>query len=226
MSGAGSVDPVTGAGAGHEFPEEEVSWLKRDVLLFANSIGCTADELHFLYVCIWFVWSKMPSAKEHAHRSFTPSSPSFLPILSSSVSLPIDAYSLSCRGADRQKLRLPNLAAFKNTTQEVIDFYAKSGLKPIPGVPKFDPRRIVDGQRMMQFLKPLPPTSEGKKFVLKSKVIGVYDKGKAGSVVETESLIMDKNTGEVGREGVFCREIRNSLVMGKWTSWFELLIFV
>ena len=64
-------------------------------------------------------------------------------------------------------------------------------------MPKFDPRRIVDGQRMMQFLKPLPPTSEGKTFVLKSKVIGVYDKGKAGSVLETENLIMDKETGEV-----------------------------
>lgn len=50
---------------------------------------------------------------------------------------------------------------------------------------------------MMQFLKPLPPTSEGKTFVLKSKVIGVYDKGKAGSVLETENLIMDKTTGEV-----------------------------
>jgi hypothetical protein len=50
MSGAGSVNAVTGAGAGHEYPPEEVSWLKRDVLLFANSIGCTADELHFLYV--------------------------------------------------------------------------------------------------------------------------------------------------------------------------------
>ena len=50
---------------------------------------------------------------------------------------------------------------------------------------------------MMQFLKPLPPTSEGKTFVLKSKVIGVYDKGKAGSVLETENLIVDKNTGEV-----------------------------
>lgn len=50
---------------------------------------------------------------------------------------------------------------------------------------------------MMQFLKPLPPTSQGKTFVLKSKVIGVYDKGKAGSVLETESLIMDKDTGEV-----------------------------
>lgn len=37
-------------GAGFEYPPAEVSWLKRDVLLFANSIGCTADELHFLYV--------------------------------------------------------------------------------------------------------------------------------------------------------------------------------
>ena len=51
MSGASSVHAIKGAGAGHEFPTEEVSWLKRDVLLFANSIGCTADELHFLYVC-------------------------------------------------------------------------------------------------------------------------------------------------------------------------------
>ncbi len=37
-------------GAGHEYEPTEVSWLKRDILLFANSIGCTADELHFLYV--------------------------------------------------------------------------------------------------------------------------------------------------------------------------------
>lgn len=37
-------------GAGHEFPSQEVSWLKRDALLFAYSIGCKADELHFLYV--------------------------------------------------------------------------------------------------------------------------------------------------------------------------------
>ncbi len=41
-----SSDP----GVGFEFPSYPVSWLKRDVLLFANSIGCTAEELHFLYV--------------------------------------------------------------------------------------------------------------------------------------------------------------------------------
>ena len=39
-----------GAAAGHEFEPYPVAWLKRDVLLFANSIGCRVDELQFLYV--------------------------------------------------------------------------------------------------------------------------------------------------------------------------------
>lgn len=87
--------------------------------------------------------------------------------------------------------------AFKRTTQEVIDFYAASSATPIPGVPKFDYRRVLDGGRSMTFLKPLPPTSAGKTFELRSKVIGVYDKGKSGTVVETQQDIVDKNSGEV-----------------------------
>lgn len=51
---------------------------------------------------------------------------------------------------------------------------------------------MVDGQRHIQFIRPLPPSSEGKKFELRSKVIGVYDKGKAGSVVETETILAEK----------------------------------
>lgn len=39
-----------GPGVGFEYPAIEVAWGKRDLLLFANSIGCTVDELHFLYV--------------------------------------------------------------------------------------------------------------------------------------------------------------------------------
>jgi peroxisomal enoyl-CoA hydratase 2 len=39
------------AGVGFEYPPVEVSWLKRDVLLFANTVGCTDEELHFLFVC-------------------------------------------------------------------------------------------------------------------------------------------------------------------------------
>lgn len=36
--------------AGFELAPIPVAWLKRDLLLFANSIGVTKDELHFLYV--------------------------------------------------------------------------------------------------------------------------------------------------------------------------------
>ena len=56
---------------------------------------------------------------------------------------------------------------------------------------------MVDGQRKLTILKPLPPTSEGKKFELRNKVIGVYDKGKPGTVIETEQTIVDKETGEI-----------------------------
>ncbi|RAK95118.1 putative trimethyllysine dioxygenase TmlH [Aspergillus ibericus CBS 121593] len=139
-------------GAGHEFPRQEVSWQKRDVLLFANSLGCKADELHFLY-------------ELHPNFAVFPTYPVILP--------------------------------FKLTDQEVTDFYARSGGSPIPGVPKFDYRRVVDGQRKLTILKPLPPTSAGKEFELRNKVIGVYDKGKPGTVVETEQTIVEKGTGEV-----------------------------
>ena len=140
----------------------------------------------------------IPQLNSPTFRNFIPTLPCFLPTRSSCVSL-AHSNPRPYRGAKDRWLRLTPVLAFKHTTQEVIDFYAKNASKPIPGVPKFDPRRIVDGQRMMQFLKPLPPTSEGKTFVLKSNVVGVYDKGKAGSVLETESLIVDKDTGEVRR---------------------------
>ena len=86
--------------------------------------------------------------------------------------------------------------AFKHTDQEVIDFYARSGAIPIPNVPSFDSRRVVDGQRTITFLKPIPPTSAGKQFELRSKVVGVYDKGKPGTVVETETVLAERG-GEI-----------------------------
>ncbi|TAQ88780.1 hypothetical protein B7494_g2872 [Chlorociboria aeruginascens] len=133
-------------------PPVEVSWLKRDVLLFAASIGCTVDELHFGF-------------ELHPNFAVFPTYPVILP--------------------------------FKKTTQEVIDFYASQAVTPIPDIPKFDYTRVVDGQRQMTFLKPLPVTSAGRKFEVRSKVIGVYDKGKAGSVLETEQSVVDAGTGEI-----------------------------
>lgn len=139
-------------GVGFEYPPQEISWLKRDVLLFANTVGCTADELHFLY-------------ELHPNFSVFPTYPIVLP--------------------------------FKGSTQEVIDFYASQKAVKIPGVPEFDYRRVVDGQRKIEFLKPLPPTSEGKKFEARTKVIGVYDKGRPGSVLDVQTDLVDVNTGEV-----------------------------
>jgi hypothetical protein len=49
---------MSGPGVGFEYPPVEVAWLKRDVLLFANTIGATTDELHFLYV--WAFLSDPP----------------------------------------------------------------------------------------------------------------------------------------------------------------------
>jgi peroxisomal enoyl-CoA hydratase 2 len=139
-------------GAGHEYPPFAVSWLKRDALLFAASIGCSASsDLHFLY-------------ELHPNFAVFPTYPIILP--------------------------------FKHTDQDVVDFYGRSGAEPIPGVPKFDSRRVVDGERKITFLRPLPVSSAGREFEVRSKVIGVYDKGKPGSVVETQSTLVDRRSGE------------------------------
>ena len=53
----------------------------------------------------------------------------------------------------------------------------------------------------MTFLKPLPPTSAGREFELRTRVVGVYDKGKVGSVVETETVLQEKG-GDVYTKSV------------------------
>jgi peroxisomal enoyl-CoA hydratase 2 len=109
-----------------------------------------------------------------------------------------------------RKAYSPPLPAFKKSSQEVIDFYAAQASNPIPGVPKFDSRRVVDGQRLLTFLKPLPPTSANKTFEIRSKVIGVYDKGKAGSVVETQQDLVEKDSGEV-----YARAVGSAFFVGQ-----------
>ncbi|EXJ84086.1 hypothetical protein A1O3_04753 [Capronia epimyces CBS 606.96] len=150
VSGAG-VGVGVGVGAGFELPSKKVSWLKRDVLLFNISIGCTADELHYLY---------------EGHPKF--------------AAFPT----------------LPLALAFKGDSQEVIDFYTAQTTTSIPGCPKLDPVRLVDGQRLIRFLKPVPTTSAGRRFELREQVLGVYDKGKAGTVVETEQRLVDRDTNQ------------------------------
>ena len=143
---------MSGPGVGFEYPPVEVAWLKRDVLLFANTIGATADELHFLY-------------ELHPNFSVFPTYPIILP--------------------------------FKGSTPEVIDFYKTTNAIKIPGAPDLDVRRVVDGQRKIEFFKQLPPTSEGRKFEIRSKVLGVYDKGRPGTVVEVQTDLVEASSGDI-----------------------------
>ncbi|CCU75435.1 unnamed protein product [Blumeria hordei] len=143
---------MSGPGVGFEYPSVEVSWLQRDLLLFANSIGCKADELNFLF-------------ELHPEFSMFPTYPIILP--------------------------------FKKNSLDVVDFYAAQNEVQIPNVPKLDPTRVVDGQRHMQFFRPLPTTSHGRKFELRSKVLGVYDKGKAGTVLESQLDLVDAENGDL-----------------------------
>ena len=89
------------------------------------------------------------------------------------------------------------LPVFKLNTQEVIDFHATQGSVSIPDVPKLDPTRLVDGDRTIEILKPLPVTSEGRDFEFRSRVLGVYDKGKAGTVLRVEDALVDAVSGDV-----------------------------
>lgn len=71
--------------------------------------------------------------------------------------------------------------AFKQTSQDVIDFIASMSSTNVPGVPPFDAQKSVDGERGIEILKPLPVSSDGLDLEVRNKVIGVYDKGQSFS---------------------------------------------
>lgn len=63
-----------------------------------------------------------------------------------------------------------------------FDTYINAAL---PGVPRFDSTRVVDGGRAIRILRKLPVTSEGKTFEVRTRVLNVWDKGKGkGSTVD------------------------------------------
>ncbi|KAF2192401.1 Thioesterase/thiol ester dehydrase-isomerase [Zopfia rhizophila CBS 207.26] len=136
---------------GFKLPVAKVSYLRRDVLLFANAIGCTKDELHFLY-------------ELHPNFSCFPTFPINLP--------------------------------FKQTDQDVYDFFKRALVTDIPGVPPFDPKRSVDGERGIEILRRIPVSSDGLDLEVAPEIIGVYDKG-GNMIQEMKQTLRDAKTGTV-----------------------------
>jgi len=62
----------------------------------------------------------------------------------------------------------------------------------------------------MTFYRELPNTSAGRRFKLHAKVVGVYDKGKLGSVVEIEQTLVDDESGER-----YAKIVGNTFYMGQ-----------
>jgi len=54
---------------------------------------------------------------------------------------------------------------------------------------------VLDGERFVQVLRPLPPSGE---FFMKQRVYGIHDK-KTGALMETESILCDKSGTEYAR---------------------------
>ncbi|KAJ4286778.1 hypothetical protein N0V90_013030 [Kalmusia sp. IMI 367209] len=136
---------------GFKLPTVKASYLRRDVLLFANAIGCTKDEIHFLYEL----------------------DPNFSCFPTFPINLP-----------------------FKQTDQDVYDFFARALVTDVPGVPAFDPQRSVDGERGIEILQPIPVSSEGLDLEISPEIVGVYDKG-GNMIQEMVQSMVDSKSGKV-----------------------------
>lgn len=107
---------------------------------------------------------------------------------------------------------------WKRTSNDTIDATAlKASInalnKKIPNFPNLDVSRTVDGQRHITFLHPLPASSADHNFALSSKLLGVYDKGTSGTVLETETTLLDTDSGRV-----YVRYVQSSFYpnQGNW----------
>lgn len=69
---------------------------------------------------------------------------------------------------------------------------------------------MVDAGRTMYFLKPVPPTSAGRDFELRMKLVDVQDKGKSGTLLQTETLLLDTGSGEA-----YAKIVGNNFYLGQ-----------
>jgi hypothetical protein len=96
------------------------------------------------------------------------------------------------------------------TDQEVVDFASRFTPPEIPGVPKLSADNIIDGGRIMTFYRQIPNNSAGRRFELRSRIVGVYDKGKLGTIVEDEKILVDSVSGDE-----YVKMIGNTFYLGQ-----------
>ncbi|KAH9940240.1 peroxisomal dehydratase [Amylocystis lapponica] len=133
-----------GKAVGFQSPDQEVSWNRRDLLLYAIGIGARSDEY---------------SLVNELDKSWAP----------------FPTY--------------PVVLPFKGVEQDVIDFRSHIKAGAAPGLPKFDPNRIIHGTQSIEVLQALPAVS-GPGWKVKQRIVGVSE-NKSGIVVDTETILVD-----------------------------------
>lgn len=86
--------------------------------------------------------------------------------------------------------------AFKRTEQDVFDFPKAMQTVPLPGVPRLDPQRTVDGERGIEIVAPVPVSSEGLDLEVRNRCTGAWDKG-GNIVLEHVAELVDAVSGKV-----------------------------
>lgn len=92
----------------------------------------------------------------------------------------------------------------------MVDFAARVTTPEMPGVPKLSAGNIIDGGRAMTFNRQIPNSSAGRSFELRSRIVGAYDKGKLGTIVETETILADSSSGDE-----YVKIVGNTFYMGQ-----------
>ncbi|KDQ51721.1 hypothetical protein JAAARDRAFT_210991 [Jaapia argillacea MUCL 33604] len=85
----------------------------------------------------------------------------------------------------------PVVLGLKGDDQDVNLFSERASSRSTPGLPNFDPNRVVHGSQTVEILKPLPAAS-GPGWKLKSRISAVHE-NKSGIIIETESTLVDSH---------------------------------
>lgn len=121
------------------------------------------------------------------HHPYSASDPIYPLRFASSLAITITRSSCSLRPLQAFPT-FPIVMPFRGTSFDVIDFLgsSRSGNSRIPGV-NLDPAKVLDGERYLEIMNPLPLEAE---MTVTSRVTGVYDVGKA-AILENEAVFTD-----------------------------------
>jgi hypothetical protein len=153
---------------GHKYPPIKACYLRRDVLLFVRFISQNSPKLPLIAEQA----NAIGVTKDELHFLYE-LHPKFAAFPTFPINLP-----------------------FKQTDPDVFDFIQRTVSSDVPGVPPFDPKRSVDGERGIEIIRPIPTSSAGLDLEINGQVIGVYDKG-GNMILEAEHLLRDAKTDTV-----------------------------